>query len=130
MSVTWLCVGLLGLLPFGLGFWVSINRGRSKTNYHFNPDPTDPLYKAVRIHANTAEYVPALMILIVALNQIMPGALTMWLAVIATLCRYLFVIGMMMSPTLDKPNPLRVIGAAGTYFVGLIMAVALIIAVL
>lgn len=130
MSVTWLCVGLLGLLPFGLGFWVSINRGRSKTNYHYNPDPADALYKAVRIHANTAEYVPALMALIIGLHLVAPGAMTMWLAVVATVSRYLFVIGMMMSPTLDKPNPLRVIGAAGTYFVGLIMAIVLIVAVI
>ena len=69
-QITWLCFGLLGLLPFALGFWVSINRGRAAANYGYSDDPTHPLHKAVRAHGNCIEYVPALMVLIVALIQL------------------------------------------------------------
>lgn len=128
-QITWLCFGLLGLLPFALGFWVSINRGRAASNCGYPDDPAHPLHKAARAHGNCIEYVPALMVLIVALVQLAPGSLTMWLAVAATAGRYLHAAGMLMSPTLAKPHPLRVAGSVLTYFPGLIMAIVVIVKV-
>ena len=68
-----ICAGLLGLLVFGLGLMVSLNRGRTKTNFGYQADPTDPLYKAVRAHANAAEYAPMMALLILYLGTRSPG---------------------------------------------------------
>ena len=37
----------------------------------------------------------------------------------ATTSRYLLAIGIIMSSTLEKPHPLRILGARGTYLFGL-----------
>lgn len=129
-QITWLCFGLLGLLPFALGFWVSINRGRAGANYGFSDDPTHPLHKAVRAHGNAVEYVPALMVLTVALAQMAPGQLTMWLVILATLGRYCHAFAMITCKSLNDRHPLRVVGSVLTYFPGLIMAILVIIVVL
>jgi len=42
------CTVLLGVLVFGLGFWVSLTRGQTGTNFGYNPDPADRMYKMVR----------------------------------------------------------------------------------
>jgi uncharacterized protein len=127
ITITWLCIGLLGLLPFALGFWVSINRGRAAKNYGFPAeDPTHPLHKASRAHGNAIEYVPTLMILAVVLDRMMPGQVTMWLVLLATLGRYLHAAGMLTCRSLDDRHPLRVAGSVLTYFPGLIMALIVI----
>ncbi len=38
--------------------------------------------------------------------------------IVATACRYLLAAGVILSPTLDKPHPLRFVGALGTYVAG------------
>ncbi len=43
---------------------------------------------------------------------------------IVTACRYSIAIGILMNPTLDKPQPLRFIGALGTYLGGIALVVA------
>ena len=121
------CAGLLGLLVFGLGLMVSLNRGRTKTNFGYPTDPTDPLYKAVRAHSNAAEYAPMMAILILYLGTRTPGR---WLAatfVVATISRYLHAAGMIRCESLDRPDPLRFTGALGTYITGLILAVAALV---
>jgi len=50
MATAMLCTGLLGLLVFGLGFAVSMTRGKTETIIGTNSDPTDRLYKMVRAH--------------------------------------------------------------------------------
>lgn len=115
----WVCTALLALLVPALGFYVSINRGKTRTNYHYKPDPADPLYRAVRIHGNTTEYVPTAILLILATAVLVPGQVAMWLAILLTAARYSLVAGMLLSPSLDKPNLLRIIGSAGTYFIGI-----------
>lgn len=129
-QITWLCFGLLGLLPFALGFWVSINRGRAGVSFGYPDDPTHPLHKAVRAHANAIEYVPTLMALTIALDRMLPGTVTMWLVVLATLGRYLHAAGMVTCRSLSDRHPLRVAGAVLTYFPGLIMAILVIVKVL
>ncbi len=129
-QITWLCFGLLGLLPFALGFWVSINRGRAGANFSYSDDPAHPLHKAVRAHGNAIEYVPTLMVLTIALDRMLPGQATMWLVVLATLGRYLHAIGMLTCTSLGDRHPLRIAGSVLTYFPGLIMAVLVILKVL
>ena len=125
MTLALACIGLLGILVFGIGFADSMTRGRTGTNYVAKPDPTDPLYKMVRAHGNAIEYAPilALLIYVLAVNE--PAAWVIWTAVAVTLCRYLHAIGMIVGPTLDAPYPLRFVGALGTYLGGSALAVAI-----
>jgi hypothetical protein len=127
MSVALICIALLGLLLFGLGNAVSFMRGNTNTIIGHSPDPTDRLHKLVRAHGNTAEYAPLFGVLMLALAIGEPARWTLWAMGIATASRYLIVIGMLASPTLAKPHPLRFVGAVGTYLTGIALSVALLI---
>lgn len=130
LHITWLCFGLLALLPFALGIWVSINRGRNNTACGYPADPTHALHKAARAHGNAVEYIPTLLVLTLALLQLLPGMLTMWLVVLVTIGRFLHAAGMLTCRSLEDRHPLRVAGAATTYVIGTIMAVLVIVRVL
>ncbi len=54
------CVALLGILLFGLGFAVSLTRRRRGTASGSSGDPTDTLHKLIRAHGNTSEFGLAL----------------------------------------------------------------------
>jgi hypothetical protein len=55
MDIAIACTAALGLLLFGLGLYVSILRqSRGRLNSH-DHSPVDPIHRAVRAHANTAE---------------------------------------------------------------------------
>lgn len=124
METAILCTVLLGLLLFGLGLAVSLTRGNTNTISGFNPDPTDRLYKMVRAHGNTAEFAPMLAVLLLFLGSRTPSTWVLWTMWIVTICRYLIVVGILASPTLAKPHPLRFIGALGTYVGGVVLCVA------
>jgi len=121
------CTGLLALLVFGLGLGVSMLRGRSRTNFGFTPDPTDRLYKMVRAHGNAAEYAPMLAILMLFLGARGPARWLVWTFVAATAFRYLHALGMIRSKSLDRPDPLRFVGALGTYVTGLVLGLAVLV---
>ena len=123
MKIAVICAGLLGLLVFGLGLTVSMIRGNSRINFGFTPDPTNRLYKLVRAHGNAAEYAPMLAVLILYLGTRNPGPWLLWTFVAATVFRYLHALGMILGRTLDAPDPLRFVGALGTYVTGLVLAV-------
>ena len=127
MKTAVLCTGLLGLLVFGLGLAVSMVRGRSGTFYAYTVDPTDRLYKLVRAHSNAAEYAPMLAILILYLGVLhTPSRGVLWLVVAATASRYLHALGMILGKSLDRTDPLRFVGALGTYITGLALVVAVL----
>jgi uncharacterized membrane protein YecN with MAPEG domain len=128
MHTAAVCIGVLGLLVIGLGLGVSLTRGATNTTIGFNPDPTDRLYKWVRAHGNAAEYNPTLAVLILYLGTLQPSAWVQWVFVVAALSRVLHAAGMILSPSLAKPQPLRAVGAVGTYLTGLILAVQAIVA--
>ena len=129
MATAIVCSGLLGLLIFGLGFGVSLTRGKTQTIIGTNADPTDQLYKMVRAHSNATEYGPMLAVLMIVVGTIGEvAAWVTWTMIIVTACRYLHAIGMIAFPTLDKPNPLRFIGALGTYIGGIVLCVAVFMA--
>jgi uncharacterized membrane protein YecN with MAPEG domain len=124
MDLALTCIGLLGLLVIGLGLRVSMLRGSTGTAIGCNEDPADPLYKAVRAHVNACEYVPILAILIYALASTGSSGWGGVLFVGAVVVRYLHAAGMLMSPTLAEGHPLRLVGAIGTYGIGLLLALA------
>jgi uncharacterized membrane protein YecN with MAPEG domain len=126
MTVAVFCAGLLGLLVFGLGLGVSAMRGSSGTNFAYTVDPADRLYKMVRAHGNAAEYAPMLAILMLYLGAHQPGRLLMWTFVLATTCRYLHAMGMILTKSLDRTDPLRFVGALGTYVTGLVLVAAML----
>jgi uncharacterized membrane protein YecN with MAPEG domain len=127
MHTAAICAGLLGLLVFGLGTAVSGLRGATNTVIGYNPDPADRLYKMVRAHGNAAEYNPMLAILILYLGAHGVATWIEWVFVIATAARVLHAAGMILSPTLAKPQPLRAIGAVGSAVSGIILSVAAIV---
>ena len=123
MMTAVVCTALLGVLVFGLGLAVSLTRGQTGTNYGVNPDPADRLYKIVRAHANATEYAPMLAVLMLLIGAHNPASWILWVMWIATLSRYLHAAGVISSPTLAQPHPLRFIGALLTYVCGLILSV-------
>jgi hypothetical protein len=123
MHMAAISAGILGLLVFGLGLGVSLVRGATNTVVGFNPDPTDRLYKMVRAHGNAAEFNPMLAALILYLGTQQPATWIQWTFVAAAVSRVLHAAGMLLSPSLARPQPLRAAGAVGTYVTGLVLAV-------
>ena len=123
MHTATVCAGILGLLVFGLGMGVSLTRGATNTVIGYNPDPTDRLYKMVRAHGNATEYNPMLAVLMIYLATRGPASWVLWVFAVAAASRVLHAAGMILSPSLAKPQPLRAIGAVGTYVTGLILSI-------
>jgi uncharacterized membrane protein YecN with MAPEG domain len=121
------CIAVLGLLVVGLGLAVSLTRGATSTTIGFNPDPADRLYKMVRAHGNAAEYNPMLAVLILYLGMQGPAPWLQWVFIAAAVSRVLHAAGMILSPTLAKPQLLRAAGAVGTYLTGLVLGVATVL---
>jgi len=129
MTIAIICTGLLALLVFGLGLAVSLTRGNTGVAIGHEDDPADRLHKLVRAHANACEYAPMFAILILFLGAREPATWVVITFVAATVCRYLHAGGMILFPTLARPNPLRFSGALGTYLTGLALAVAALLSV-
>ncbi|MEO1311407.1 MAG: MAPEG family protein [Pseudomonadota bacterium] len=128
----------LGLLVFVLGFWVSIERTRSKV-ITGAPDPASSLAKTVRAHGNATEYAPTLMVLLlivgVALERDMsrdPAAAgpVVWLMLVVTASRFIHAAGFLLCETLEKPHVLKAIGAIVTYVGGAALSIVAIASVL
>ena len=126
MTAALVCTALLGLLVFGLGLGVSALRGSTSTNIGHKLDPGDPLHKMVRAHGNATEYSPMLAILMLAIAGRGATPWMVWTFAAATLSRYLHAAGMVLSSSLDRAQPLRFVGAVGTYLTGLALVVALL----
>ena len=123
MMTAVICTALLGVLVFGLGLAVSLTRGQTGTIIGANPDPTDRLYKMVRAHGNATEFAPMLAVLMLLIGNHNPVSWILWVMWIATISRYLHAAGMIFSPTLAQPHPLRFAGALGTYVCGIILSI-------
>jgi len=124
MTIAIVCTALLGLLVFGLGTAVSLTRGSTNTVFGYSADPTDRLHKLCRAHANAAEYVPILAILMLITGARDPATWMLGTFVAATVFRYVHAAGTVFPATLAAPNPLRFIGALGTYVAGFALVVA------
>lgn len=121
MIISYLCVSLLALLVIAGGFYVSVCRGRGQIVQGYPDDPSHFLHKAVRAHGNTVEYAPVIALLIYAIGQLNPPAWVLGCMVAITLARYSIYFGLVLSPTLDKPHPLRFTGALLTYILGIVL---------
>jgi uncharacterized membrane protein YecN with MAPEG domain len=127
MTTAIVCAALLGLLLFALGLYVSAAR-RDKPGA-YPSDPADPFFKRMRAHGNTAEYAPMMAVLILVCGTRNPSTwvlVLMWLAVAS---RYSLAAGILMSSTLDQPQPLRFIGATGTYLTGIALSIAALLSI-
>ncbi len=129
MATSLLSVGLLGLLVFLLGGNVSRERGSViKTQHEAEGDPASPLRKAIRAHGNCIEYAPMLSLMILAVGLRSP-LLPTWIAAVmlaAVASRYAHAIGVLTGASVYKANPLKFVGAAGTYLTGALLSVILI----
>jgi uncharacterized membrane protein YecN with MAPEG domain len=126
MNIGVVCAAALGLLLFGLGLYISILRqGRGVLVGH-DPDPGDRLHRAVRAHANTAEFAPFLAILFLwhAIRE--PAAWINAVILAATIARFLLVAGLLFGNSLGKANAARFVGALLTYLCGIALAAALL----
>ena len=127
MTLPLICIALLGILALSTGVMVTVVRGQLNI---LTGDPADPehrLTKWVRAHGNTCEYAGILAVMIYILGQTSPSAWVLWCMVITTFCRYLLVLGFVYPKTMAKPNPMRFVGALGTYVCGLALCVALLL---
>jgi uncharacterized protein len=122
LSVSVVCSAILALLLLGLGLYVSILRQLRRRIIGYDSSPTDPVHRAVRAHANTAEYAPILAVLFLWHGAHGSSAWIVTLTVIATAARVLIVIGLLAVSPLDRPNPARFVGALTTYVAGFILA--------
>lgn len=124
MTIAIACTALMGLLVFGLGFGVSLVRGATKINFGLPDDPTSAMYKIARAHGNTTEYAAMMCVLMLFVGAHEPAQWMVWAMMITTVSRYLFVVGVITTKTMDGVNPLRAAGATGTYLGGLALVVA------
>lgn len=129
MTVAVISSAAMALLIFLLGFLVSIRRGQTDVMTGMEDDPTSALNKAVRGHANAAEYVPVLVALSLYLGLQSPAAWVEWAIIVAAVSRYLTALGFLTCATLARPHPLKVVGALGTYLAGIALCVAAVLTV-
>lgn len=127
MNIAMICISLLGLLVFIGGFHVSFCRAGERVVQGYPDDPSNRLHKAVRAHGNTVEYAPMLALLIYIASQLNAPTWVTVCMVLATLSRISIYFGLLFSPTLDKPHPLRFTGALGTYIFGGVLCLYLLI---
>jgi hypothetical protein len=122
-----LCSALLVMLYFLLAFNVSMMRGKTRIGVGSNSDPSGPLNKAIRAHGNAAEYLPLFVAIFLYFSLVGASRWVAWVAVAVTACRFSHALGMYLSADLNKAQPLRFIGALGTYAGGIALGVALLL---
>ena len=132
MQTPVICVSILGLLVFMLGFLISMMRGKTGIIYYGDSldDPTSLLTKAVRALGNTVEFAPIFAVLFLYLGTTNPHTWVLWTIVAATVSRVLMVVGFLTAGTLRKIHPLKAVGAIGTYFSGIALCVAMVMSVM
>lgn len=126
MNIAIICTALLGLLLFGLGLHVSLQRRETRRSVGYDASPADPLHRAVRAHANTAEYAPFFAVLFLWYATRPAPTWILATIVLATVARLAIAGGLLFGP-LNRPNPARLFGALFTYLTGLVLAVGLLV---
>lgn len=122
-----ICVLILGVLVFGLGFGVSLNRLRKAKSFGVTEDPECLLYKFSRAHVNTIEYAPYFAILMLFHGAHQPALWLEAVMVLATVSRLLTVVGLIAFKSLKTTNKVRFAGAVGTYTTGLILSLSMLL---
>ncbi|MCP4619460.1 MAG: MAPEG family protein [Bradyrhizobium sp.] len=127
MNIAIVCTALLGLLLFGLGFHVSLQRRESRRSTGHETSPVDPLHRAVRAHANTAEYAPFFAVLFLWYATRPAPAWILATIVLATAARFALAGALLFGASLNRPNPARLFGALFTYICGIVLAAGLLV---
>jgi uncharacterized protein len=127
MNIAIVCTALLGLLLFGLGLNVSLQRRQSRLSVGHDASPVDPLHRAIRAHANTAEYAPFFAVLFLWYATKPAPTWIIAVIVLATVARFALAGALLFGPTLNRPNPARLFGALFTYICGGVLAVGLLV---
>ena len=133
MTTAVICIAILSTLVLGLGMNVSRLRGmrQKEGGQQFPTDASDSLFKAVRAHGNAAEYVTTLAVLMLVIGS-SPSTSSTWTAFVmagATASRLLHAVAVFISPSLERQTVLRLVGAMGTYVLGLALVVAAVLTV-
>jgi hypothetical protein len=128
LHITLITAGILGLIFLGLSVYVVVQRTRAKVMLGDGDGKpgTEALRAATRMHANFAEYVPLILILLGGIEYAgAPHNLVLGLAVALVVARLSHAFGLPR----PAPNPLRAAGASLTWIVLLVAsAEALILA--
>ena len=127
MNIAIVCTALLGLLLFGLGLNVSLQRRENRRSVGHDDSPVDPLHRAVRAHANTAEYAPFFAVLFLWYATRPAPVWIVAAIVLATAARFALAGSLLFGPSLNRPNPARLFGALFTYICGLALAAGLLV---
>lgn len=132
MQVPVICVSILALLIFLLGFLISMVRGKTGIIYYAGSldDPTSFLTKAVRALGNTVEFAPILALMFLYLGTTDPNAWVYWVIIVATVSRVLMVVGFLTAETLARIHPLKAVGAIGTYLSGIALCIGMVMTVI
>jgi uncharacterized protein len=121
-----ICTAILATMLFLLGINVSRMRGVTAKagGSQFPDDPASRLLIAVRAHGNAAEYIPVLIVLFLLVGARSPAAAAIPLIIGATAARMVHAYGLLTAPSLAVTTKARLAGAAGTYLLGVGLAVA------
>ena len=121
-----ICTAILAAMLFLLGFNVSRTRGVTAKagGSQFPSDPASRLLIAIRAHGNAAEYIPVLIVLFLLVGARSPAAVAIPLIIGATAARVVHAYGMLTASSLAVQTKARLAGAAGTYLLGVGLAVA------
>ena len=121
-----ICTAILAAMLFVLGWNVSRMRGVTAKagGSQFPSDPASRLLIAIRAHGNAAEYIPALIVLFLLVGARSPAAVAIPLIIGATVARAAHAYGLLSAPSLAVQTKARLAGAAGTYLLGVGLAVA------
>ncbi|HEY7222964.1 MAG TPA: MAPEG family protein [Micromonosporaceae bacterium] len=121
-----ICTAILAAMLLLLGLNVSRMRGMTAKagGPQFPSDPASRLLIAIRAHGNAAEYIPVLIVLFLLVGARSPAAVAIPLIIGATAARVVNAYGLLTAPSLAVQTKARLAGAAGTYLLGIGLAVA------
>jgi len=123
--VTFIYAGVLGILYFLLSANVIRYRRSLKVGIGHDPDPSNPLFRAVRIHSNFGEYVPYI-ILLMMMDE-MTGRSAEFVHVFGSALVLSRIMHYFALTDSHRGGSLRVIGMASTFMVLLFLSFLLII---
>lgn len=106
---------------------MSIQRRQNRRSIGHDASPLDPLHRAVRAHANTAEYAPFFAVLFLWYATRPAPTWILVTIVLATIARFALAGALLFGPSLNRPNPARFLGALFTYICGLALAAGLLV---
>lgn len=121
------CSAFLLTMTLILGVMVSIVRTKLKVLYAFPNEPDQILYKLVRAHGNSAEYVPVVCLVFYLVNLVGITSVDELMILMLTASRFLIIMGICIPKTMAKPNWARTLGSFGTNFCALYLIVKVVV---